>query len=413
MEEKIAVLALGGMGSRLKSIINSIPKPLYPVLGESTLYRACKQLSIYGIKDIIFTLQYNKEFFEVAIKEISDELNQNIYVFEEESPLGECGALWKLKERLSEDFLFINGDLVFEIDLYRFIHFHHRINSKLTLITHTSSHPHDSDLISTPNGTSIDKLFFKSSHNHNQAEGFLGNAGIALISKTLLDKIDPPSQLSKSSLFHYFVSNVWQKKERIFSYNTTEYIKDMGTPERLQEVELALKSGIVSKKCYCNKQKALFIDRDNTIIRCNKGNYILDKNTIEFYDQRIAMIGRIAASYDLVSIITNQPQIAMGLISTEELDQINSYIIKYCINIGLKIDSVKYCPHHPHKGYDQEVSILKQDCFCRKPNPGLLLEEAYMRNINLEESLFIGDSPNDKLAAEKVGCKFKYVDSLD
>ena len=78
MEENVAVLALGGKGSRLKSIIKSIPKPLYPVLGESTLYRACKQLSLYGIKNIIFTLQYNKEFFEVAIKEISNQLNQNI-----------------------------------------------------------------------------------------------------------------------------------------------------------------------------------------------------------------------------------------------------------------------------------------------------------------------------------------------
>tara|TARA_Y100001968_G_scaffold333645_1_gene397885 strand:+ start:2357 stop:3601 length:1245 start_codon:yes stop_codon:yes gene_type:complete len=408
----IAVLAIGGKGTRLKASINEIPKPLYPISGESTLYRACKQLSYYGIQEIICTVQHKKDSFKIPIQKISNELKQNIHIFVEDSPLGECGALWKLKERLSEDFLFINGDLIFEIDLIRLIDFHQRLSSKLTLVTHTSSHPNDSDLISAPNGTTIEKLYLKSSNHHHLAQAFLGNAGIALISKELINKFPAPTSISNSSLFQYFANKVIKAKEKIYSYNTTEYIKDMGTPKRLKEVEDALLSGIVSRKCYKNKQRALFLDRDNTIIKCNEGDYITEKSNIQFFDQRITLLAKIAKSYDLICLITNQPQISMGRLSIENLDAIHAYIVKHCISLGLKIDSISYCPHHPHKGYDGEISILKKDCFCRKPNPGLILEESYFRNIDLKKSLFIGDSINDEKAAEKVHCEFKNIATI-
>ena len=59
-----------------------------------------------------------------------------------------------------------------------------------------------------------------------------------------------------------------------------------------------------------------------------------------------------------------------------------------------------------------ELEILKQDCFCRKPNPGLFFEQAFLRNINLKESLMIGDSDNDFFAAKNAGCNFLNVNDL-
>ena len=80
--------------------------------------------------------------------------------------------------------------------------------------------------------------------------------------------------------------------------------------------------------------------------------------------------------------------------------------------MGLKIDVITFCPHHPSKGFKGELDILKTVCFCRKPNPGLILAQAYIRNINLIDSLMIGDSDCDAEAAEKSGCNFLHVDSL-
>ena len=71
-----------------------------------------------------------------------------------------------------------------------------------------------------------------------------------------------------------------------------------------------------------------------------------------------------------------------------------------------------FCPHHPHIGFENEIKILKGDCFCRKPNPGMLLECAFQRNINLSESLFIGDSLIDKFTAMNAGCQFLNVIDL-
>ena len=95
-----------------------------------------------------------------------------------------------------------------------------------------------------------------------------------------------------------------------------------------------------------------------------------------------------------------------------DLDKINSLVIKFCLSKGLKIDVVTFCPHHPHKGYKGELEFLKHDCFCRKPNPGLFFEQAFLRNINLKESLMIGDSDVDLLAAKNAGCDFFSVNDL-
>ena len=102
----------------------------------------------------------------------------------------------------------------------------------------------------------------------------------------------------------------------------------------------------------------------------------------------------------------------MGKLSLKELDHINSIVIKFCLSKGLKIDVVTFCPHHPHKGFKDELEILKHDCFCRKPNPGLLIEQAFLRNINLQESLMIGDSDNDFFAAKNAGCNFLNINQL-
>ena len=102
----------------------------------------------------------------------------------------------------------------------------------------------------------------------------------------------------------------------------------------------------------------------------------------------------------------------MGKLNLTDLDEINSLIIKFCLSVGLKIDVVTFCPHHPHKGFEGEIPILKQDCFCRKPNPGLFFEQSFLRNIDLKQSLMIGDSQNDLFAALNAGCKFLNVNDL-
>ena len=408
-----AVIPIGGKGTRLKKIIGDIPKPIFPILGKSTLYRACEILANQGIKNIFITIGYKSNKCKQHIELIKEELNINLITYEEKNqPLGESGALWQIRDQLTDDFLFINGYLIFSIDFSRIMDFHKRLKSELTLITHTSKHPFDSDLISAPNGIFIEDIFLKSEDRHSSVNAYLGFSAISIIKKKLLYQIDPPSNINCSSLFHHFVRKAFEKKYMIFSYNTSEFIRDMGTPTRIEEVKQEILKNSLEIKNYKNKQKALFVDRDNTIIECKKNQYILAETKLSYLKQNIKKLAKKAKDFSVVILVTNQPQISMGLLSIKELENINSSIIAFCLNYDFKIDVITYCPHHPHKGYDGEVSILKKDCFCRKPHPGLFLEQAFLRNIDLENSLMIGDSKIDEQAATQSGCNFCFIDDL-
>ena len=407
-----AVIAIGGKGTRLKSITGTIPKPLFPIDKISTLRRICLQLKKYGIIEINLTLGYCSEAFDKEIKDINSKLNLKINTFKEKIPLGECGALWEIKKQLKKEVIFINGDVVFSIDLKKFMDFHKRLDSRFTLLTHTSTHPEDSDLISAPNGTLIKKLHLKSNKNNQESNAYLGNAGMALFDSDLLNSVNPPEPGGNSSLLNHLAYKAFSQNILIYSYNTSEYIKDMGTERRFRQVEKDLEIGVVDQKCYANQQKALFLDRDNTLIKCNQNDYIIDATNLDFMTSEIKKIALIAKQYDIVCLVTNQPQIARGILTVNELDIINSIIIKYCMSYNLKIDTVSFCPHHPHSGFKDEIEILKSDCFCRKPNPGMLYELAFARNIDLSSSLLIGDSINDAKAALNAGCSFLNVNQL-
>ena len=406
------VLACGGLGTRLKEITNDIPKPLFLVNGKSTLERCIEQLETYQFKRVILTIGYKSKVFLEFVEYLNKKYLINIEIFLEKKPMGECGALWIIKSKLSDDFIFINGDLIFSMDFKKLLYFHKRLSSNLTLVTHTSDHPEDSDLVSVPNGSLVEGIFLKDNCKKIDNDAYLGNSGIFILNKILLEKICAPKENDSKSIFHFIVKNAFKLNINIYSYNTTEYIKDMGTPKRLKVVESDLLRDKVNKKNYTNSQKTLFLDRDNTLIKCDIGRYILKEKDIVFHVQNIEKILSISLNYDFVCLLTNQPSIAMGKLNLRDLDRINTSVVKFCLSKGLKIDVVTFCPHHPHKGYEGEIPLLKKDCFCRKPNPGLFYEQAFFRNIDLKESLMIGDSDNDFMASMNAGCKFLHVNDL-
>ena len=298
------------------------------------------------------------------------------------------------------------------MDFKRFINYHKRLDSYLTLVTHTSEHPEDSDLVSVPKGSQIEGLLFKERTGDENQNFYLGNAAIAILKRKLIDELPKPNNRSKPTLFNFVVKKSFEQNIRIFSYNTSEYIKDMGTPKRISKVLEDINSNKVKNKNYIFKQRALFLDRDNTLIVCKKDEYIKTNSNLTFLDDAILKIAEISKKYNLVCIVTNQPQISMGILNEKELEKINYKVINYCLQKGLKIDDVTFSPHHPHGGFDGEKYSLKYDSFCRKPYPGMLLKQAFIRNIDLKNSLFIGDSIVDEEAAKNAGCAFINVKNL-
>ena len=111
----------------------------------------------------------------------------------------------------------------------------------------------------------------------------------------------------------------------------------------------------------------------------------------------------INSSGYLCIVITNQAVVARGDVTFLELDMIHRKMETLLGNDGAYIDDLFYCPHHPDKGFKGEVSELKINCNCRKPNIGLIEEAVKKYNIDLNNSYFIGDSSSDIECARRAG----------
>lgn len=233
------------------------------------------------------------------------------------------------------------------------------------------------------------------------------NAGLHVISpKVLEQKIDTP----KIDLDRQLLKPL-SGTGKMFCYDSPEYVKDMGTPDRYYAVCADFKAGNVQGKNLKNKQKAIFLDRDGTI---NKYvGFLRNIDDFELLDGVAEAIKKINESGYLTIVVTNQPVIARGEVSFEELDEIHNRMETLLGKAGAYIDGLYYCPHHPHKGYEGERPELKIECECRKPKPGMLIKAAEDFNIDLEKSWMVGDGENDILAGKNAGCKTVLIGSRD
>ena len=125
----------------------------------------------------------------------------------------------------------------------------------------------------------------------------------------------------------------------------------------------------------------------------------------ELIDGVAPAIQKINESGYLAIVVTNQPVIARGEVSFDELEEIHNKMETLLGKEGAYLDAIYYCPHHPHKGYEGERPELKIECKCRKPKPGMLLKAAEEFNIDLSQSWMIGDGENDVIAGINAGCK--------
>jgi D,D-heptose 1,7-bisphosphate phosphatase len=190
---------------------------------------------------------------------------------------------------------------------------------------------------------------------------------------------------------------------KVYAYRSTEYIKDMGTPERLAQVERDMASGVTRARNLQQKQKAIFLDRDGTI-NVYKG-LVTKPSQLELIAGAAEAIRKINRSEYLAICLTNQPVIARGEVTFAELNAIHARLDTLLGEHGAYLDDLFFCPHHPDRGFPGERSELKIACSCRKPQPGMLLEAAKRYNIDLKQSYMIGDSDRDIGAGQAAGCR--------
>ena len=393
---KVVIMA-GGKGTRISTVASDIPKPMIKIEGIPVLEREIFCLKEQGFDDLIITVSH---LGHIIMDYFGDGSSFGVHIeyFIEEQLLGNAGALFELKDKLTEDFLLLNADAIFDIDFNRIVAFHKEKGGLVTLFTHPNSHPYDSGLIIADKNGAVEQWLTKEDERPEFYQNRV-NAGLHVVSPEILAirpegaKVDLDRQLLKPLA----------GTGKMFCYDSPEYVKDMGTPDRYEAVCKDFADGVVAGKNLKRKQKAIFLDRDGTI---NKYvDFLREIKDFELMDGVAEAIGKINRSGYLAIVVTNQPVIARGEVSWDELQKIHNKMETLLGLEGAYLDGIYFCPHHPHRGYAGEVPELKFDCDCRKPKPGMLLKAAEDFNVDFTESWMIGDGENDVKAGQAAGCK--------
>lgn len=413
------LIMAGGRGTRISALFPDIPKPLIPIDNIPVLEREICSLRDQGFTDLILTVSYMGEKIMDYFGDGS-RLGVSIQYYNEVTPLGNAGALFKLRDQLAEDFLLLNADAIFDVDFNRMVEFHRLHGGLVTLFTHPNSHPYDSGLLIADENMSVKQWLAKEDERPIYYKNRV-NAGLHVISPVVLDMAEIDAEkigtvdevtgkVMKVDLDRQLLKPL-AGTGKMFCYDSPEYVKDMGTPERYYSVVSDFKEGIVQSKNLKNKQKAVFLDRDGTI---NKYvGFLRDIDQLELIEGVAEAIRRINALGYLCIVVTNQPVIARGEVTVPQLEKIHNKMETLLGLEGAYIDGLYYCPHHPHKGFEGEIPELKFDCECRKPKPGMLYKAAEDYNIDLSLSWMVGDGERDIQTGKNAGCRTALIGQDD
>lgn len=397
-----AVISAGGRGTRLGELAREMPKCLVRVGGQSILQRQLEELARNGVGKVWLLTGHLGEQVEEFVGSRTWPLG--IEMLHEGSPLGTGGGLAALRGRMGEPFIFLYGDLVLSVDFSRMLAFHRERGAAVTMLAHPNSHPFDSDLLLVRGDDSVERVLPKREPRSGYYRNLV-NAGAYILSPRAIEGIEAGTKLD----FEKDILPPLLGARSVYAYRTTEFIKDMGTPERLAEVEAAIDSGLVEARRLSNPQKALFLDRDGTINRFV--DLLCEPERLELLPGAADAIKLVNQSGYLCFVVSNQPVVARNLCSMDEVEEANARMETLLGAEGAFVDDLRFCPHHPDSGYPRENAALKIDCECRKPKPGMLLELARRYNVDLSRSFMIGDTSSDAMTAANAGARSVLVAS--
>ena len=390
------VIIAGGKGTRLG--LKDIPKPMVKIGDKPLLEHQIDLAKRYGVDEVFILSGHLANVIEEYFGDGS-KFGVKIHHVVEPYPLGTAGSLKLLEGKLDDRFLIFYGDVVMDFDITSFIEFDKQYDSIGTTIIHPNDHPYDSDLLEIDKNNKVTKVLPKP-HKYDEYYQNLVNAAVYIFSPEIFKYIE---EGVSQDFGKHILSKVIEAGEIIIGYKTPEYIKDMGTADRFEAVKNDFLTGKVARLNKQNKRPCIFLDRDGVI------NKDMDSKPLckdfELLDGVAEAIKSINKSDYLSVVVTNQPMIAKGFVTFEEVENTHKKMETLLGEQHAYLNGIYYCPHHPEKGFDGEVEELKIDCECRKPKAGMLFKAKKDLNIDLENSWMIGDSQRDIDAGKNANCR--------
>jgi len=383
-----AVILAGGKGERLG--LKNIPKVMVKIGSKPLLQRQIELLVSFGITDIVLCVKHLSEKIKKYFGN-GEKFGAKIIYSEEDDFLGTAGALKLAEDLLEKNFILLYGDIMLDMNLAKLVTYHKKKKGIATLVVHPSDHPEDSDIVDVDKDGRVKKIW-----RPKEGEKFrnLTNAAVFVFSKKITKYI-PGKKFA--NIERDILPLVLERGEHIYAYETDEYIKDIGIPERLKKV----KNDFKNKKIV--RRPVVFLDRDGVI---NEDIELITKPS------QIKLIKGSAEGLKLLKkhgfitiVVTNQPVVARNLCTEEDVKKINEKLKTMLAKKGAIIDAIYYCPHHPDKGYPEENPAYKIECECRKPKIGMLLKASEDFGFELKNCIVVGDRTVDIQTGKNAGCR--------
>ena len=393
------VILAGGRGTRLKARTGDLPKPMAPIAGRPALEHQLALCRRHGFDRVLLLLHHGHEAIQRHFGD-GTSFGVTLGCHVEAAPRGTAGALRDSLASLAGTFLVLYGDTYVDVDLRRLWDTHRQAGADATLFVHPNDHPFDSDLVEVDAAGFVTTL-----HPCPHPEGAdlenLVTAGLFVLQNDGLQEripADRPSDLAKHT-----IPGLLADGRRLLAYRSPEYIKDFGTPERLDRVERDVRNGIAERLSGRALRHAVFLDRDGTLNR--DVNHLKHPDQIELLDGAPAAIRRLNQAARLTVVITNQSALARGELTGEGLQRVHARLSSLLGRQGAYLDAMYVCPHHPDRGFPGEIPELKVACDCRKPGTGSI--DAACRDLLVDRAgaWMIGDTTSDIESGRRAGLR--------
>lgn len=393
---EVAILA-GGLGTRLGDRFRDLPKPMVPINGTPLLSHQIELCRRHDFLKIVLLVYHRHEkitnFFGDGSK-----FGVSIEYSIEKEPRGTAGALHDSLSILADHFLVLYGDTFIDVNLRKLWDFHHDSGASSTLFLHPNNHPRDSDIVEIDANQKVQAILPyprpEGQHHRN-----LVNAALCVVANKGLREVSPAT--GKADIAKDMFPKMLKAGKFLCGYVSPEYIKDAGTPERLEMVEKDFTDGLPERLSGRRLRTAVFLDRDGTLNK--EVNHLSSPDQIELLPGVGKAVCRLNRAGKLAVVVTNQPVVARGDITLEDLNQVHAHLDTKLGDEGAYLDGLYFCPHHPDKGFSGEIAELKKKCFCRKPEPALIEQACREFEISRNDSWMVGDSTVDMEAGRRSG----------
>jgi histidinol-phosphate phosphatase family protein len=308
-------------------------------------------------------------------------------------------------DRVGARFLLLFGDVYTRVDWRRFAAYADEREGLATLLVHRTNHPEDSDVLTLDDAGRVIAWARRGAATGSSrlvTRSALGNAAVAAFDRDLLHFV-PRDRAS--DLYGEVLPALVDARAQVYGYPSSEYVRDFGTPARLEEVDADVRNHRAQRRA-----ELVLLDRDGVLTE-DGGGPIVRPEQLHLLPGAGTAVRTLNEAGIRAALVTNQAVVARGLCTLDDLDAIHERLRSMLAAEGAHLDLVLACPHHPETHHLDGVPELRGPCECRKPRTGMVERALAELGVPAWRTMVIGDASVDRQLARNAGLASITVDT--